>query len=268
MHDVTKLSDIRTELIVEIRLDLNSNENRVGEVHKINSLTDDPNGIHVMLKSGHEGYVIRVLNSPEIIKKRIMQTEAHNSENKEGFYEPVMRFEVIPKTVQSFLNSDGGYLYIGIFDPGETEEERIIGLSEDREIIKQKLQSEFTETKFQDKLRSDIEDSLEKFLISEKNFGPLIDYDFPVIDGKTILEINIRRCSRPVFYKHWTKSNKEMNFKIMITGSLLNGLKYENDKILFERRLDNFYYRDGSRKRETETFEEFLEYYNVHFQNG
>ena len=36
MHDFTKLSDIRTELIVEIRLDLNSNENRVGEVHKIN----------------------------------------------------------------------------------------------------------------------------------------------------------------------------------------------------------------------------------------
>ena len=62
--------------------------------------------------------VVQVINSIEIIKNRIMREDQY-TENKSRFGEDIMRHNVIPKTIQSFLNSEGGYLYIGIGDTGE-----------------------------------------------------------------------------------------------------------------------------------------------------
>ena len=102
-------------------------------VYKVLSEKDDPKGVIVILENGKKGHVIQIVNSAEIIKRRIL-SENQYSENKEVFGAPVMKTKVIPQTIQSFLNSEGGYLYIGIKDTG-TLEERLVGLTFDRETI-------------------------------------------------------------------------------------------------------------------------------------
>ena len=109
--------------------------------------------------------------------------------------------------------------------------------------------------KIEDHFVSDIEYVLTKYLKSETSFGPLLDYDFPIVDGKKILEINIKSSAKPVFYKHLSSNNREKQFQIF----------YNNEK-QFERILDDFYYREGSHKEPITTFEEFLRYSNEHFR--
>lgn len=263
MVDTTKISDIRIGMTVKINLQNKPNTFSVGKIYEIISKNDDPTGIVVSLENGDIGNVTEVINSPEIIKERILATESHNSENKLNFYEPVMKDKVIPLTIQSFLNSDGGYVYIGIYDDGKTPTETFVGLQEDRKILedaliksqKLKFGEKLSDTKFMDIFRSDIEKTLDKFLACDENIGSLIDFDFPIIDEVMILEINVTSSPSPVFYKHKSRNNKEINFEI-----------YENGKKIGDRRLDEFYYRDGSRKTRTETFEDFYKYFKNRFQ--
>jgi len=258
MVDTTKISDIRIGMTVKINLQNKPNAFSVGKIYEIILKNDDLAGIVVSLENGDIGNVTEVINSPEIIKERILATESHNSENKLNFYEPVMKDKVIPLTIQSFLNSDGGYVYIGIYDDGKTLTETFVGLQEDRKILedtliksqKLKLEEKLSDTKFMDIFRSDIEKTLDKFLVCDENIGSLIDFGFPIIDDVMILEINVTSSSSPVFYKHKSRNNKEINFEI-----------YENGKKIGDRRLDEFYYRDGSRKTRTETFEDFYKYF-------
>ena len=256
MNDPTKLSNIRTGQTVKIKLASNPNEYSVGEIYKVVSKTDDPQGIFVNLDNGEVGNVDEVINSSEIIKKRIL-SETHNSENKGSFYEHIMRIDEIPKTIQSFLNSDGGYLNIGIYDGGSTPEEKIIGLDKDRKVIESRLRpgETLSDGKFKDELWSDIEDTLDKYLKSDVLRGPLLDHDFPVIDGVMFLEINVKRSPAPFFYKNLSRNNKEINYEICL-----------DNKIITKRRLDGFYVRNGSRKIPMETFEEFQSYFKEHFQ--
>ena len=205
------------------------------------------------------GNVQEIINSKEIILKRILD-ETQNSENKSDFYGDIMRTEVIPKTIQSFLNSSGGYLYIGIFDGGSTPDEKIIGLEEDFDAIKNNPENRgkiWSVGKLKDKLRSDIEASLDKYLKSESPVGPLLKWSWFEFDEKIILEIKIDRSPNPFFYKHWSKKNKEIEFDISV-----------NNEKKFARTLDDFYFRDGSRKLQCTTFESFFHYYRAHFQNS
>ena len=87
----------------------------------------------VRLVNGDTGYVTTVIHSTEVVLRRIMNEDQY-TENKENFSEPVMRDKVIPQTAQSFLNSEGGYLYIGVRDIGEPDE-RLVGISRDLEAI-------------------------------------------------------------------------------------------------------------------------------------
>tara|TARA_B100001540_G_scaffold220588_1_gene194995 strand:+ start:23 stop:781 length:759 start_codon:yes stop_codon:yes gene_type:complete len=250
MHDVTKLSDIHVGLIVKIKTD---NEIFEGRIFEIISTSDNRDGIRVALDNGKYGNVIEVLRSPEIIKERIFETESHYSDNKESFYEPVMRYHSIPRAIQSFANAEGGFLYIGVKDDSPPEE-KIIGLDEDRQIAVHN-NGELSEGKFQDVLRGDIEDVLEKYLKCTKSVVSLLDFNFPEIDGKIILEITIKRSTEPIFFKYLSRNKKERVFPIEI---------FEGKKT--NRKLDYFCYRAGSRKHETETIEEFYAYYNEHFK--
>lgn len=251
MVDVTKLSDIFVGMTVKIKV-LHKNNITFGMVYEIVSKKDDPDGIIVLINSGLYGHILSVHNVIDEIKERIMKNESHNSENKENFYEPIMREHVIPATVQSFLNSDGGYLYIGIFDAGTTPSEKFIGLGEDREYVRQKFlrsgklepTETLTDTDFFDEYQSDIEKTLDKHLTSDNPLGPLIDYNFPKIDDVTILEMTIRNSPNPVF------SNNPQDYQLYQNGK----------KVGKNRKLDNFYYRDGSRKKPIETFNEFFKY--------
>ena len=251
MLDVTNPSNIKKGDYVKIKSH-ESNEQSTGIVSSIVSRVVNTNGTSVFLTNGDMGNVLEITNSPEIIKERI-KSETNYSENKEGYFENVMRYEVIPKTIQSFLNSNGGFLYIGIHDDKPTIEEKIVGLVEDRKFL-EKSKGVLSFQKFEDELRSDIENVLARLLKSDAELHSLIEYRLWDIDGKEILEIEMKRSPEPVFYKNLSRNQKEIKFEIFSSGSKIS-----------ERCLDEFYVREGSHKKPYETFEQFRKYMKDHF---
>ncbi|MDI1495634.1 MAG: hypothetical protein K8823_942 [Cenarchaeum symbiont of Oopsacas minuta] len=223
-----------------------------GEVFKKTSEKDSAN-ISVVLKNGAAGTVIQVINSIEIIKKRIMREDQY-TENKSRFGEDVMRHNVIPKTVQSFLNSEGGYLYIGIRDTGELKE-RLIGLDYDFNRIDHSTKK-LSNDKLCDKLGINIMDSLEKYLKSNISLGPLIKIIFREIFNIQFIEIIIKKSPQPWFFKNM-RNGKEVLFDI-----------HRNDGTVDKRRLDEFYIRSGGSKKRLETHEEFHNYFIGRFTNN
>lgn len=256
--DPTKISNIHPSLIVKINVRDQFPRTEKGKIIIVKSTSDDPNGIEVSIEGGIIGNVIEVFNSPAIAKNKIMH-ETHYAENKENFTEPVMKNEVIPKTIQSFLNADGGSVFIGVIDDPNAGEEKIIGLKNDRDYYESK-EGPLSDEKFFDTLRSDLEDSLTKHLHSRTSFGKLLDYEWHEIDGKIILEIIIKSSNSPFFYKHFSKKKTEMVFDIGVT-------KNNSFELHFQRKIDDFYVREGSRKKLIETMEEFNTYFYDHFSN-
>jgi hypothetical protein len=250
MHDVTKLSDVKEGHYARIKSN-ETNEQSTGIVSSVESKSDDPNGIVVFLTNGDVGNVLEITNSSEIIKERI-KSETNYSENKDRYFENVMRNMVIPKTIQSFLNSSGGFLYIGIHDDKPTVEEKIVGLGEDRKVL-EKSKGILSFQKFEDELRTDIENVLARLLKSDAELHSLIEYRLWEIDGKEILEIEMKRSPEPVFYKNLSRNQKEIKFEIFSSGTKT------------ERCLDEFYVREGSHKKPLETFEQFRKYMKDHF---
>lgn len=212
------------------------------------------NPVQVALRDGSSGTVIATLgNSDEVIRRRIL-SENQYSENKEIFGEPEMRSGVIPKTVQSFLNSEGGHLYIGIRDTGSLQE-RLAGIYGDFDLIKKDWKAEETD-KMCDELKLRIKASLSKYLVSEAQLGPLIEMDFPSVCGVMILQIKIDKSKKPWFYKNLNRSGNEMKFQ----------LSYKKIQC-GERTLDGFYIRDGNGKKRLDTLREFYEYAKDRFIN-
>ena len=246
--------DLQVHIGDHVRISLHKNPamHSEGQVYTIKS-DADPRKIQVVLTNGDWGTVIRVLNSAQIIEERIM-TEGQYTENKENFGIPVMRHNVIPKTVQSFLNSDGGYVYIGIRDTGSLEK-RLAGLEHDFAPIREKYG--YTETdKLCDQLGLEIMAALEKYLAPDAALGPLVSVNFPVIHNVTIAEIAIKKSPHPWFYKNLDKNNKEKKFQTFHGG-----------KQAGERFLDDFYIRQGNGKKRLDTMREFYEYAKDRFIN-
>ena len=65
MHDVTKLSDVKVGMNVKI-YDRNYDSYYEGEIMRVKSTGDDPDGIFVILNNGHQGNTILINNSKEI----------------------------------------------------------------------------------------------------------------------------------------------------------------------------------------------------------
>ncbi len=214
------------------------------------------NKVHVVLTNGDSGTAIRVISSIEIIESRIMKEDQH-AENKLNFGEDKMRTDVIPKTVQSFLNSDGGYLYIGIRDTGNLEE-RLVGLDYDLDLIQKeenkKNQGNLTNDRLCDRLELRVRGALKKRLRPDAHLGSLIQIDFPIVRGVQIMQINIGKSPHPWFFRHITKGNKDKRFKV----------QFENEKET-KRYLSDFYIRDGNGKKMLETMEDFYNYARFRF---
>lgn len=252
--NVTKISEIHEEMFAEIIN--NSGKKCSGKIHEIKSKSDDPEGIIVLLKTGDEGHLLSIQNSHDHIRERII-SESHFSDNKENFLEPIMHDEEIPQTVQSFLNADGGYLYLGIKDDAETEKEKYVGLESEKKILEDRLIKSrklepgktLSQGKFEDKYQSEIEDALKKFLEYDFRLSDFVSYKFYSFFDKTILEIFIKSAPSPVFYCTGGVKNKQREYDIFLGG-----------KRLTSRRLDVFYVRDGSSKTQYETFEEFYNF--------
>ena len=252
--DITKISDIRNGLECEILLE--DGNKSIGIIDHIRSKNDDDNGLYVILENGDSGNIIQILNSIHAAKKRIL-SESHTSENKLNYYEPVMQEEQIPHTVQAFLNSEGGYLYIGVRDDAKTESGKFVGLSNEKKILEEELikdkelesGEELAWGKFEDLYVTAIEKKLSTILACEKYLGDLIRYEMKLINEVYILEINIKSCQSPVFYKHLNKNNNNKQFDIY----------FKNERVT-SREFDDFYYRNGSSKLPIKTFEEFYKH--------
>ena len=223
-------------------------ENSTGTVCEILSQEYPP---RVRLVNGDAGQVVRIINSEQKILQRIM-TENQYTENKEKFGEEVMRSKVIPQTVQSFLNSEGGYLYIGIKDTGEMDE-RLVGLDYDFELIDSPNRSN---DHLCDVLQRKIMDSLDKHLRSEAALGPLVGIEIVEVRGKRIVEVRIQRSPAPWFYHYVSKGGKPKQFDMCYGGKLLQ-----------KRTLDDFYIRQGNSKKMLDTHEKFYVYAKIHFWN-
>ena len=238
---------------VRISLVNNPAEHSDGEVFKI--LSDaDPDKIRAVLKNGDSGTVIRVINSAQQIEKRIM-AESQYSENKRSFGTQDMRQDgVIPKTVQAFLNSDGGYLYIGIQDTGSLDQ-RLIGLSRDFDLIR-KDKKQIDTGKLCDLMEMAILSTLSRHLISDAEISSLVTVNFPKIRNVIIAEIVIRKSPSPWFYKNLTGNNKDKQFHLSYNG------KPAGDRI-----LDDFYIRRGNSKKRLDTMQEFYKYVKARFIN-
>ena len=201
-----------------------------------------PSNPTVILETGEKGRVISVMHNIEL---HIMK-ETQYTENKERFGESVMKDKSIPQAVQSFLNSEGGTVYLGIKDSG-TIEERLVGLDRDLEQMREK--TEDTTDKLCDYLAMAIMDALEKHLASSAPLGPLVSVNFKDVRDKKIAEILISPSSEPWFYRHTSSRNKLKIFNI----------KY-GDENYKSQKLDYFYIRRGASKKLLETHEEFYNY--------
>ena len=237
-------SDVVVGAYVEITLAINPAERSKGKVSRILSgLGSDRTT--VVLTNGDKGDVTRVIRSTAIIRERIM-AEGQTTENKENFGEAVMREKVIPQTVQSFLNSDGGYLYIGVKDTGSLME-RLVGLDYDFGQIKGS--ENMANDKLCDKLERKIISTLEKYLSPSTGIGSLVHVSFIKIEDVQIAEILVRPSSKPRFFRHLTKGNKEKQFDL-----------YFKKEKMGARVLDDFYIRGGGSKKLLGTHEKFYEY--------
>ncbi len=262
MLDVTKFSDIIEGMNVTIKSTLNNSGNHTGIIHKKISLEDNSDGIEVMLTSGRQGNVICINNSIDTIVERIMKTESNNSDNKENFYPKVMQEDAIPHAISSFLNGNGGFLYLGVMDNGETIDDRLTGLDLEKDIAKEHLLKRnklqpgeiMTDLAFQDEYRSNIEDQLNRFLDCTEPVNSQLEFDFPKINGVMLCEITIKRSTAPVFYSNPPR-NKHRKFRVM-----------DNGESQGNRELDEFHYRQGSSKENCSTFSEFFRYYEDHFK--
>lgn len=245
------LSEVRDGDHVEISLSSDSSKRSEGKVETVLK-TSEPSVVVVLLTSGDHGLVIKKTDSEETIKERIMH-ESHYSENKENFSEDIMRNDSIPKTIQSFLNSMGGHLYIGIKDQGSLKE-RLVGLEHDFDSIRENNKN-ISNDKLCDMLEIEIINSLSKHLQSEIDIGPLIRINFPIICNVQILEIAVKSSSKPWFFKHTTRQGKPKQFGI-----------YFNGKLVTERILDDFYIRRGNQKILLQTQEDFYNYLKSHYK--
>ena len=199
----------------------------------------------VVLTNGDKGDVTRVIDSPNMIPKRIM-AEGQHTENKEKFGEDIMREKVIPQAVQSFFNSEGGHLYIGVKDTGNLGE-RLVGLDDDFGQIEGS--ENMTNDKLCDELEKRILDALEKHLSSDAAIGQLVKIKFVIVEGVQIAEILVKPSPKPWFFRHLTKGNKLKKFDL-----------YFDNKKLEARTLDDFYIRRGNSKKPLDTHEHFYRY--------
>jgi len=256
MSNPTKISDIHEGIAVKIRLLSNPSEFSEGMITTVISKNDDEKGIIVILENGKKGNIIQINNSSKFIKKRILN-ENQFSENKETFGELPMKEKVIPQTIQSFLNSEGGYLYIGVKDTG-TLEERLTGLIIDKKIIKESSRArewlernhknELPDEKFEDILEMELMDTINKYLSCQTPLATLVFPVFVQIDNVRILEIHMKKSDYPVFYRNLSR-NGEKKFDI----------RYNNESA-GQRKLDDFYFRRGGSKKMVEKSEDIYEY--------
>lgn len=199
------------------------------------------NGIEVLSKRGFYGNVKEIFESDELedIKKRISSREDHQIECKETFHFDVKENKKnkernldVVKAVVSFLNSDGGYVYIGVEDNGP-----IIGLERDYSVMDKDGNNDV----FERQIRGSLEANL-------TNYSTVLEctkkITFPKIDGIEICQIRVEPSPIPIFFK-------AQNVIVESKGKRIS------------RQIDLFYVRQGNSKHLVETMASFYEHIQV-----
>ena len=205
----------------------------------LSQVATDDNGIEVELLSGYIGRVKEIIDesTSEQIELRILSRENERVERKETFAFDVRKNcknnnlkKAVVYAIVSLLNSYGGYVYIGVHDNG----------------IVRGLRADYSDGGDNDELERKIRDTLEKYLADYVLVSRLINISFPVIFNHEICEIEVHAAPEPIFIKptdcYECTDGKKVN-----------------------RKIDEFYIRDGNQKKLIDTKKDFVTYYKTRF---
>ena len=219
---------------------------KIGNVEKITDDEDyNPEGIEVEISTGQNGNIKEIIeiDSEDNLRNRLANREDHYTERKETFVFDVKENRKNKernlddvKAVVSFMNSDGGFVYIGVHDDGT-----VIGLERDYQCMEEGKRDN-------DQFEQQIRQSLSKNLTNESIVTECTKHiKFPQLNGLEICEIRVEKSSEPIFFKKKNESRET------------NGKKRSWS-------YSDFYKREGNRKHQIMTFEEYTEYYKIRFK--
>jgi uncharacterized repeat protein (TIGR03833 family) len=247
MFDFTQKSNIKEGLRVIIQEfpDQKETEYSEGIITGILSREDFvPEGIRVLLDNGSIGHVkdlVQPQNSVEIIKKRLLDRENQFVEKKSSFaYDINLNKKneylqtVAAIAVASFMNSEGGFVYIGVSDDGTP-----LGLDSDYSLISSRPNNDGLEEK--------IKQSFLRLLDNQIELQQCLSFNFPVIDDKEICEIHVKPAKKPIFLKA-----KKCTVVI-------------DDEHKPQRWIEDFYIRNGNSHYLIEKNSELYEYFFKRF---
>lgn len=206
----------------------------------------DPKGIRVSLDNGAIGNLVMISgseNSLEIIKKRISSRENNQVERKATFAYDInfsKRNDDLQKlvaiAVSSLINTDGGFVYIGVTDDGKP-----IGLENDYSVMQNRANNDG----FEDKLKQYFNKILSDPILQQQ----CLTFSFPIIDEKEICEIFVKPSPKPIFFN-------PKRYEVLV------GDKKQ------QRWFDDFYIRRGNSHYLIEKNSEFFDYLINRFVNN
>lgn len=247
MIDVRKPSEIKIGMIGIVKEFTNQQEKyfQEGKITKIHSSKEiEPDGTKVELVNGSIGN-LQFVSSPEndiqIIENRLNARENQIVERKSTFAfdinEDVRNDDlktVLAIAVASFMNSNGGFVYVGVSDDGTP-----IGLEHDYSLI-----SRSDNNGFEDVLKQFFNKILTENISQQK----CLTFSFPVIKNVEICEIHVKPSDVPIFIK-----------------PKFGNVVYEGKKELIcqskkHREIEDFYIRRGNGHYLVERLSEFYDY--------
>ncbi len=247
MIDVRKPSEIKVGMIGIVKEFDSQKEKdfREGEISKILSSAEiEPNGTKVELLNGSIGN-LQFVSSPEnniqMIENRLNTRENQFVERKSTFAFDINEDQrnddlktVLSIAVASFMNSNGGFVYVGVSDDGTP-----LGLKHDYSLI-----SRSDNDGFEDVLKQ----FFNKTLTENMNQQKCLTFTFPIIKNIEICEIHVKPSDKPIFIK-----------------PKFGNVVYEGKKELIcqskkHREIEDFYIRRGNSHYLVERFSEFYDY--------
>jgi len=218
---------------------------KIGNVVQIIDDEDyNPKGTEVEISTGQTGNIKEIIeiDSEDSLRNRLTNREDHYIERKETFSFDVnenkknkeRNLDVV-KAVVSFMNSDGGFVYIGVHDDGT-----IKGLERDYQCMEEGKRDN-------DQFERQIRQSLSKNLTNESIVADCTkNIKFPQFNGIEICEIQVKKSPEPIFFKKKNETRETSGKKKPWSYS-------------------DFYRREGNAKHQIITFEEFTNYYKIRF---
>ncbi len=235
-YKVPKKSKLKKGMIVSIETKENQGKGKytVGKISEFLTKNEiHPYGIKVKLESGEIGRV-KLINNKNFIQNSILNYEKETeinykkiiSEGENNFIEfkssvlwsqnisdkdlednsskQIKKYKqetskiIIAKSIVSFLNSEGGFLIIGIKENKTLESNKIIGIESEFKKLKN---GDFCVDGYRRMLLDEI---IIKYLPSEiyNHFNKYIQFFFPTICEKTLCFIKINKSDIPVYLKY------------------------------------------------------------------